>query len=492
MENRRSKAFLVILTVLLCLSVCVGLTYAYFTDSAKSNGNKIQAGNLKLDLKLYDKVDDEWISIKNTEDPVFNYDKWEPGYVDAKLLKIENLGDLAMQWEAKLVSAETVSAFANAIEVYVQKSNTEIAYPADRAAALAWTKVGTLDQFINTAEKLANGTFTAQGEAYYIGIAFYMPAEITDNTLQGQVLGAFDIQINATQLAYESDAFDENYDPDATFPNGGVTPPGETESESDTTTSSSEPEPTDTSSNEPTDEPEPTDPDIFTWSENGDGTYTVTGLRDDIVEVPENLVIPSTYMGLPVTAIGNGAFYYHPEYSALPIAIQSVIVPDSVTTIGEFAFYDCSGLTELTIPDSVTTIGHAAFTGCNGLTSITVAAENTAYYSIDNCLIERESNTLIIGCNNNSSIIPDDVTTIGSDAFNCCYRLTSIELPDSVSVIGGYAFSNCSRLTRITFKGTIEQWNAIEFGSQWNNFTGDYTIYCTDGTIAKDGTVTYN
>ena len=217
MENRKSKIFIAILVVVLCLSVCIGLTYAYFTDSAKSSGNKIQAGNLKLDLQLYDKVNG-WQSIKNSEDPIFNYEKWEPGYVDAKLLKIENLGDLAMQWEAKLVSTEAVSAFANAIEVYVKTSDSEFAYPVDRAEALAWTKVGTLDQFINTANKLANGTFTAQGEAYYIGIAFYMPAEIEDNTLQGQVLGAFDIQINATQYTHESDAFGSDYDEDAKLP----------------------------------------------------------------------------------------------------------------------------------------------------------------------------------------------------------------------------------------------------------------------------------
>ena len=479
MEQNRSKVLMSILIIVLCLAVCVGLTYAYFTDSAKSSGNKIQAGNLKLDLQLYDKTDG-WHSIKDSQDPVFNYDKWEPGYVDVKLLRIVNLGDLAMQWEAKIVSTETISELANVIEVYVQTSNSEMPYPTSRAEALAWTKVGTLNEFIN-AGTIANGTFTTQGECAYISIALYMPAEITDNTLQEKVVGEFDIQINATQFPYESDAFDEKYDDITIDSNGGGN--GSVETEETTTTTTEE------ESTEP--QPEPTDPEIFTWSENGDGTYTVTGFKDGVT-VPENLVIPSTYNGLPVTAIGNGAFYYHPEHSALPITIQSVIIPDSITTIGEFAFYDCSGLTSITIGDGVTIIDSSAFALCNGLTSITVAAENTAYYSIDNCLIERESNTLIIGCNNNSSIIPDDVTTIGGSAFNTCYRLTSIELPDSVSVIGGYAFSNCSRLTRITFKGTIEQWNAIEFGSQWNSFTGDYTIYCTDGTIAKDGTVTYN
>ena len=439
MENKRSNVLISILLIVLCLSVCVGLTYAYFTDSAKSNGNKIQAGNLKLDLKLYDKVDDEWISIKNTEDPVFNYEKWEPGYVDAKLLKIENFGDLAMQWEAKLVSTEAVSEFANAIEVYVQKSDAEIAYPADRAAALAWTKVGTLDQFINTAEKLASGTFTAQGEAYYIGIAFYMPAEITDNTLQGQVLGVFDIQINATQLAYESDAFDENYDDITIDSNGGVTPPGETESESDTTTSSSEPEPT-----EP--QPEPTDPDIFTWSENGDGTYTVTGLVNP--GTVANIVIPSTYNGGAVTAIGDDAFSY--DYT-----ITSVTIPDSVITIGDYAFADCSmtdndphlGLTKVIIGSGVTTIGDFAFAHCKILTELTIGNSVTIIGA-----------SAFEGCNGLTGelIIPDSVTTIGDSAFEWCYGLTGeLVIPDSVTTIGNSAFYGCTGLTKLTIGNSV-------------------------------------
>ena len=531
MENKRSNVLISILLIVLCLSVCVGLTYAYFTDSAKSNGNKIQAGNLKLDLKLYDKVDDEWISIKNTEDPVFNYEKWEPGYVDAKLLKIENLGDLAMQWEAKLVSTEAVSEFANAIEVYVQKSNTEIAYPADRTAALAWTKVGTLDQFINTAEKLANGTFTAQGEAYYIGIAFYMPAEITDNTLQGQILGAFDIQINATQLAYESDAFDESYDADATLPNGGVTPPEDTE---ETTSSTSIPEP-----GEPV---EPTDPELFTWDVFDDHAVVTGFIGGNVADV----VIPSTYKGLPVTAIGNNAFSDADMQEGE--SFTSVTIPNSVTTIGYGAFAWCTRLTSITIYDGVTYIGDGAFYECSRLTSITIPDSITyigaeafyacdlslyneydnAYYlgndinecvvlmkvkdtSIESCVINE--NTKIIyqdafdGCWNLTSIeIPNSVTTIGHGAFYNCGRLTEITIPDSVTAIGNYVFSFCnaltsltigdsvtsighrafewcSNLTSITFNGTVEQWNAISFGDDWDRGVPATEVVCSDRNI---------
>ena len=418
-----------ILIIALCLAVCVGLTYAYFTDSAKSSGNKIQAGNLKLDLQLYDKTDG-WHSIKDSQDPVFNYDKWEPGYVDVKLLKVENLGNLAMQWETKIVSTETISELANVIEVYVQTSNSEMPYPTSRAEALAWTKVGTLDQFINTTEKLASGTFTAQGEAYYISIALYMPAEITDNTLQEKVVGEFDIQINATQLAYESDAFDESYDADATLPNGGVTSPDDTE---DTT------DPDD----EPVEPVEPTDPELFTWEPNGDGSsYTVKGLKEP--GTVSNVVIPATYNGLPVTAIGSSAFWDDDT-------IISVTIPNSITTIGAYAFDSCSNLMSVTIPNSVTTIGAAAFDLCSKLTKLTIG---------------------------------NSVTSIGYDAFYGCSSLTSVTIPISVTTIVDYAFYGCIGLTEITFEGTVEQWSTISLGSDWNSNVPATEVVCSDGTVA--------
>ena len=397
MEKNRSKVLMSILIIALCLAVCVGLTYAYFTDSAKSSGNKIQAGNLKLDLQLYDKTDG-WHSIKDSQDPVFNYDKWEPGYVDVKLLRIVNLGDLAMQWEAKIVSTETISELANVIEVYVQTSNSEMPYPANRAEALAWTKVGTLDQFINTTEKLASGTFTAQGEAYYISIALYMPAEITDNTLQEKVVGEFDIQINATQLAYESDAFGPDYDTSATLPEGGASTPS---------------------------------PDsIFTFSLNGDNaSYTITGLVEP--ETVENIEIPATYKGLPVTAIGDYAFEW--DYT-----ITSVTIPDSVTIIGKGVFDDCGRLEKVNIPDSIITIDEGAFAGCQGLTELTFGNGVTTI-----------GNSAFQGCSGLTGelVIPDHVTTIGDYAFENCPRLTSVQISNGITTLGDYVFAECYGLT---------------------------------------------
>ena len=128
---------------------------------------------------------------------------------------------------------------------------------------------------------------------------------------------------------------------------------------------------------------------------------------------------------------------------------KNTTIPNSVTSIGYYAFDGCSGLASITIPSSVTSIGDGAFAGCDGLTSIVVEEGNTKYDSRDNCnaLIETATNTLIFGCK--STTIPNSVTSIGDGAFYDCTRLTSIEIPNSVTSIDVGAFRNCSGLTSI-------------------------------------------
>ena len=133
--------------------------------------------------------------------------------------------------------------------------------------------------------------------------------------------------------------------------------------------------------------------------------------------------------------------------NTLIVGCQNTTIPNSVTSIEEAAFEDCTSLTSVTIPNSVTSIGEAAFWGCSALTSMVVASGNSTYDSRDNCnaIIETATNTLIAGCQNTT--IPNSVTSIGRSAFWGCSALTSVTIHNSVTSIGEWAFYGCSSLT---------------------------------------------
>ncbi len=193
----------------------VGSTFAWFTDEVTSSNNKIESGTLKIDLELLDKETGEWYSLKKTQEPIFEYELWEPGYVETTVLKIENEGNLALKWVAKFSAENELSNLADAIDVYVRPSETEIGYPEDRELE-GYTLAGSLRTFINSIEETTNGTLEA-GQSAYLGIALKMREE-AGNEYQGLSLGgAFDIRVYATQFTSETDTFDNQYDKNATF-----------------------------------------------------------------------------------------------------------------------------------------------------------------------------------------------------------------------------------------------------------------------------------
>ena len=174
-----------------------------------------------------------------------------------------------------------------------------------------------------------------------------------------------------------------------------------------------------------------------------------------------------------VTSIGEGAFtntaYYNNndnwENDVLYIGHHLIrarytlsgeySIKENTRTIAETAFGDCASLESITIPDSVTSIGLYTFSGCTALTSVTVDSGNKVYDSRNNCnaIIETASNMLIAGCEN--TVIPNSVTSIGMYAFSGCTTLTSITIPDSVTSIGGGAFGDCASLESITIPDSV-------------------------------------
>jgi len=134
---------------------------------------------------------------------------------------------------------------------------------------------------------------------------------------------------------------------------------------------------------------------------------------------------------------------------------KATVIPNSVTSIGEYAFYDCTSLISIAIPSSVQSIGLFTFAACSGLTSIVVESENMVYDSRENCnaLIHTATNTLIRGCQ--TTTIPNSVTSIGRHAFSGCSSLTSITIPNSVTSIDELAFFDCVGLTSIAIPKSV-------------------------------------
>ena len=210
------------------------------------------------------------------------------------------------------------------------------------------------------------------------------------------------------------------------------------------------------------------------YTESTDGTYAMV---TNYIGTAAKVRIAEEYNGLPVTMISEWAFFCYND-QAITAGVTLVVIPDSVTSIGDAAFYGCINLASVVIPDSVTSIGSYAFNGCSSLTSleisdsvmtiganafgycfslenITVKEGNPNYHVSENCLIETASKTLIRGAR--ISTIPTDgsVTSIGDGAFSGSRTLVSLVIPNSVTSIGESAFAGCKELSSVVISDSV-------------------------------------
>lgn len=214
------------------------------------------------------------------------------------------------------------------------------------------------------------------------------------------------------------------------------------------------------------------------------------------------LVIPASINGKTVVEISEKAF--------TSMDFTKVILPDTLTAIGDYAFSTCSNLESIAIPASVTTIGIAPFPNCNKLTDLTVAEQNESYMEEGGVIYSKDKTTLVT-CPTASSVtipemvtkiedyafyynsnlkkisIPESVVSLGVGAFGNCSSLKKVYLSTSVKSLGAYAFAYCNGLEAVCFYG-----DAPEFGSEINGTYYDRVFYgCKTSAYYPEGNATW-
>ena len=252
--------------------------------------------------------------------------------------------------------------------------------------------------------------------------------------------------------------------------------------------------------------------------------YCVTSIDEEAFcscELLTSIEIPSG-----VTSIGEGAFDDCSTLNAIEVAegnimydsransnalihtatntlirgCQNTTIPDSVTSIGDWAFDGCELLTEITIPNSIKSIGYEAFSSCKSLKSITIPDSVTSIgerafeycKSLESIAIGNSVKSIDYHTFFRCSLLTDvtignSVTSIGDCAFEDCTSLKSITIPDSIESIGKEAFYCCKSLQAIRYGGTIAQWKKINLANDtfkgWNRRSAINVVHCTDGNM---------
>ena len=203
---------------------------------------------------------------------------------------------------------------------------------------------------------------------------------------------------------------------------------------------------------------------MYAYKVNADGeTVTITkvlGPVDSANNGPYDIEIPTELGGCTVTGLGEYSFsgYLSAAQSHEPYQfgrnIHSVTIPQSVTSIGDYAFSRCEKMDSLTINDATTSIGSWAFDECYKLTTLSLGKNITTIgdYAFLDC------HTL------DNVTIPPSVTSIGKSAFYRCYALTTLSLGENIEKIGSYAFAECGNLTNVTIPEKVKTIEPYTFG----------------------------
>lgn len=198
-------------------------------------------------------------------------------------------------------------------------------------------------------------------------------------------------------------------------------------------------------------------------------------------------------MELPqnVLSVGDRAFYGCEDW-------KGATIPQNARHVGALAYAGCFSVEDIYIPKSVETIGDMAFLGCEKMTDIIVDEANPYWNSVEGVLYSKDLKTLYCyptGKRSESFTVPEGVEHIYYKAFALTLHLKEINLPNTIRSIGEQVFVTAEHLNDkieiVNFNGTINSWKTIKKPIGWGDNSLNFTVYCADGTIDKDGTVTY-
>ena len=385
MENKKQKStkralLSSVLSLVLCMAMLIGTTFAWFTDSVTSSGNIIKSGTLDVTMEWKDATaNGKQLTYKDaSEDAIFNYNLWEPGYVEAKNIKISNVGTLALKYHLNIVANGEVSKLADVIDVYFAEGE----YTLASREMTELTLVGTLSDILEGMPANMSGDLKAN-TSDTVTIALKMK-ETAGNEYQDLAIGSdFSVVLMATQDNVEKDSFDENYD-DIEIP------------EMDIQTI-----------------------DGVTYGTTIDGDYVMISVDDYTLttfDVDEKVTVLGTGNGendndrvfgknAPLTSLALPEGLVEIKDNALNALpnLTTVELPSTLKTIGIQSFRN-TGMSKVVIPASVETIKLGAFRDMANLTTVTVEG-NVAF-----------DNYAFRSCPNLTSIylLGDDVTFTGS------------------------------------------------------------------------------
>ena len=223
----------------------------------------------------------------------------------------------------------------------------------------------------------------------------------------------------------------------------------------------------------------------YAYTVDAHGNATITEFRgpvDPANDGPYDIEIPTELNGHPVTGLGESSFstdhFDSPLYDIHHTKIQSVTIPESVTSIGRAAFMNCTGLTSLTIKGVATSIGAVAFSTCTSLTSLSLVGSfqtigEHAFASCNSltslsltCDVQKIGDYAFVTCNSLTSLsLTGDIQKIGDYAFYSCPSLKTVALPKSLTSIGLLAFGSCTSLDSIEIPGTVTEIGGFAFNN---------------------------